>query len=244
MPSCIGLLYRSATHCFTSLRERYIGKMTVGPPDRPDEFGIGDEELDRFLADWEAVDRAAADVVREALPVHRGLAPPTEEIGPIADRVRGLFAADEPPSGWVRRATGMEGEPLPEDEVELLLRCTAATISPMEETGLPAEEEATLFSLEHADWAGAVISIVRAGPGADASPTALVAGIEACPEVELEAELAEEAAHLETAFWILVLPWELLGIIDRDQRLTRWGAWILPRALARAWGSDFDSESI
>ena len=45
--------------------------------------------------------------------------------------------------------------------------------------------------------------------------------------------------HLQTAFWILVLPWHVFGVTDREQRLTALGAWILPRALARAWGSDF-----
>jgi hypothetical protein len=32
--------------------------MTVGPPDQPGDFQIGDEEFDHFLADWGAVDRA------------------------------------------------------------------------------------------------------------------------------------------------------------------------------------------
>ena len=45
-----------------------------------------------------------------------------------------------------------------------------------------------------------------------------------------------------TAFWIVALPWQLLGLIDRDQRLTALGEWVLPRALARARGGDFDRE--
>ncbi len=78
-------------------------------------------------------------------------------------------------------------------------------------------------------------------PGADCSPEALVDGIRACPEVELDAGLdPDEEASLETAFWILALPWQVLGLTDRDQRLTTLGAWALPRALARAWGTDFD----
>jgi len=78
--------------------------------------------------------------------------------------------------------------------------------------------------------------------GGDASPAALVEGIRACPEVELEADLdLDDEADLETAFSILALPWHVLGVTDRDERLTALGAWILPRALARAWGSDFDA---
>jgi hypothetical protein len=60
--------------------------------------------------------------------------------------------------------------------------------------------------------------------------------------VELEADLdPDDEAHVQTAFWILALPWHVLGVTDQDQRLTALGAWILPRALARAWGSDFDA---
>ena len=102
--------------------------------------------------------------------------------------------------------------------------------------------EATLLTLEHADWLGAIVSVARGGPGADASPEALVEGISACPEVMLDAELdVDDEAHLETAFWIVALPGQVLGLTDRDQRLTALGAWTLPRVLARAWGADFDA---
>ena len=37
------------------------------------------------------------------------------------------------------------------------------------------------------------------------------------------------------------LAWRGLGLIDRDDRLTEVGTWVLPRALARAWGVDFDA---
>lgn len=62
--------------------------------------------------------------------------------------------------------------------------------------------------------------------------------------MELESGLdPDDEAHLETAFWILNLPWHALGVTDRDQRLTELGAWILPRALARAWDADFDGNA-
>jgi hypothetical protein len=124
-----------------------------------------------------------------------------------------------------------------------LIRLAAATISPQEETGLDVEEESLLFSLEHADWIGAIVSVVRAGAGANASPDALVDGIRDCPEVELESEIdIDDESHLEAAFWIVAVPWQILGLIDPDQRLTELGEWVLPRALARAWGGDFDAE--
>jgi hypothetical protein len=39
----------------------------------------------------------------------------------------------------------------------------------------------------------------------------------------------------------VVPTWEAVGAVDADRRLTALGAWGLPRALARAWGSDFDT---
>lgn len=74
------------------------------------------------------------------------------------------------PYDWIGRAAGLDREPLPGDGKELLLRCVAATISPREETGLDIDGEAMLSSIEHADWIGAIVSAVRAGPGVDASP--------------------------------------------------------------------------
>lgn len=213
--------------------------------DSPDDLFPSDAEIDEFIAEWEAVDRHAAEVLRHALAGQRGEAPPAAGLEEIAARLRQGLAARDYPFDWIGRAAGLASGPPRDGTVELLLRCAAATISPREETGLDVEEEAILLSLQHADWLGAIVSAVRVGPGGDASPRALAAGIAACPEVESEAglDLEEETAHAEAAFWILAAPWHALGLVDGDQRLTAWGAWVLPRALAQAWGSEFDADS-
>jgi hypothetical protein len=215
----------------------------TGPPSPPDEPNIDlDDDLEAFLEAWDDADREAAAVLCGALDHLRGQPAPGETLAVAAGRLRAGLREREHPFAWIRSAAGLEAEPFPASDAELVLRCAAATISPREETGLDPEEEATLLTLEHADWLGTIVSIVRRGPGADASPEALVDGIRACPEVELESGLdPDEEAHLQTAFWILALPWHVLGVTDRAQRLTALGAWILPRALARAWGSDFDA---
>jgi hypothetical protein len=201
-----------------------------------------DEDLDEFLEAWDEVDRAAAAVLCNALGDISGRVAPSDTVAAIASGVRDGLRERHHPFGWIRRAAALEEEPLPADDTELLLRCAAATISPQQEAGLDVEEEALLVSLEHADWLGAIISVTRRGPGEDASPKALVEGICTCPEVELESDLdLDEESHLETAFWIVALPWHVLGLTDRDQRLTSLGAWVLPRALARAWGANFDA---
>jgi hypothetical protein len=210
----------------------------------PESFDFDDAELDQLIADGAVVDREAARVLREALDEHRGVRMPPGEPEAISLRIREGLAAGPYPFDWIGRAAGLDREPLPDDGTELLLRCTAATISPREETGLDPEEEAMLSSIEHADWLGAIVSAVRTGPGTDASPRSLVAGIATCPEVEPGpgGYLDDDVAFLEAAFSILAVPWCALGMLDREERLTTLGAWTLPRSLARAWGSDFDAE--
>lgn len=202
-----------------------------------------DEELEeQWLEEWDQVDREAVDLLRRALRDRRGATAPAA-LAEAASTVREGLAKGDHPLGWIGQAACLDREPPPDDDAELLIRCAAATISPQEETGLDIEEDSLLLSLEHADWLGAIVSAVRAGPGSDASPNSLVDRIRNCPEVELGSDLdLDDESHLEAAFWIVSLPWHVLGITDPDQRLTPLGAWLLPRALARAWGGDFDQE--
>src|SRR2546425_4055598 len=189
------------------------------PPDGPDVDL--DEDLEAFLEAWDEADREAAAILCSALAHLRGQPAPDKTLAAVADRLRDGLRERHHPFGWIRSASGLETEPFPDRDVELVLRCAAATISPREETGLDPEEEATLLTLEHADWLGAIVSVVRQGPSADASPEALVDGILDCPEVELEAGLElDDETDLETAFWIVALPWHVLGLTDRDQPLT------------------------
>jgi hypothetical protein len=210
------------------------------PPEEPDDDL--DEDTEAFLAAWDEADREAAAILRDALDHLQGQPAPAEELAAAAGRLREGLREHYHPFAWIRSAAGLDTEPFPDDDGELVLRCTAATISPREETGLDPEEEATLLTLEHADWLGAIVSVVRAGHGGDASPENLAASIRTCPEVEVDPSFDFEAeTHVETAFWILALPWQVLGITDQVQRLTALGTWILPRALARAWGAEFDA---
>jgi hypothetical protein len=155
--------------------------VSVGPSDEQDvEL---DEDLEAFLAAWDEADREAAAILRSALDRHRGQPAPVEALTAVSGEARDGLRDRHHPFGWIRSAAGLEQEAFPDSDVELVLRCVAATISPREESGLDPEEEATLLSLEHADWLGAIVSVVRKGVGADASPEALVEGISACPEV-------------------------------------------------------------
>lgn len=199
------------------------------------------DELDEFIAAWDEVDREAVGLLCAALVGHRGLPPPAVELAAAAARIRAEIDAGLFPLSWVHSAAGLERDALPDDDVELMLRCAAATVSPREETGLGIEEEAALLSLEHADWLAATIVTVRGGAGREASGEGLADAVSHCPEVPLEADLdIGEELHLEAAFSTAVLAWLALGLVDRDERLTPLGGWTLPRALAQAWGGEFD----
>ena len=218
-------------------RRRYRGGVTSDDPF--DDFD--EEELERELDVWEELDREAADLLRRALAGERGR-PPPPAISATADQLRAALSGGGYPFDWVRRAAAFDDE-LPAGDPELLVRTVAATISPKEETGLDPEEEAAIGTQEHADWLGAVVTVVRGGPGSDASPAALVDGIETCPEVNIEGEIdIDDRSLIEHAFELSTFPWSLVGILDEDRRLTEAGAWVLPRALARAWNSDFDAD--
>jgi hypothetical protein len=204
-----------------------------------DDDDFGDAELDAWIAEDREADEAVAQLLREALRDARG-APTPAELAPTADRVRDGLSIGAYPFGWVRSAAGWD-DALPDEEAELMVVAAAATISPRGETGLDAEEESLLLTLERADWLGALVELVRAGPGAEARPADLVAAIHRCPEVETGPDVDLEDDDLTDAgFAIVTTAWLALGLLDRDDRLTAVGSWVLPRALARAWGSDFD----
>jgi hypothetical protein len=92
----------------------------------------------------------------------------------------------------------------------------------------------------HDVWVGAVVGLVRGGVGASADPAALVAAIDACPEVDGTVD-PDDADLVELAFEVVLPTWETVGAVDADRRLTALGAWGLPRALARAWGGDLNA---
>ena len=208
------------------------------------DLSLDDEELDQLLDELEAEDRHAIGVLIGALGEQRGVPPPEPELTAAAKALRDGLHAGHHPFDWIRGGADLEDE-LPASDAELLLACAAGTISPREETGLELEDEATIGSLEHADWLGAIVSAVRGGPGTDASASTLVAGIHACPEVSVEGDVdAHEDTVVEWAFVLLSQPWICLGLIDDAEHLTALGAWALPRALAHAWGGEFDPEPV
>jgi hypothetical protein len=204
--------------------------------DGPFSLFDDDDDVDDFVAALEAEEIEALQLMRDALPEAHSL-PPPPEFKAVVTRLR----RELPRAGRLRpvkRAAGWKR--LPEDDRELWLGTVGALVAMREDSGLDAEDESTIMAMETADWLGAVIGLVRAGIGGDAEPRALVEYINDCPEIDGDVE-PDDAELIEFAFELVLPAWEAAGAVTSDRRLTALGRWGLPRALAWAWGHDFDA---
>ena len=212
------------------------GQAPAQYPPVEDDWDEQPEDDEEFLAQWEKAEAEAVEVLRRALPAPTLAQVPAEELTAACQRLRTSLHRHDPAINTIRRAAGLD-PPLPADDAELWLAAAGALIAMRESSGLDPELEASVMALEMADWVGAVIGLVRGGVGASAEPAALVAAIDDCPEVDGTVD-PDDAGMVELAFEVVVPTWEAVGAVDADRRLTELGAWGLPRALARAWGSD------
>lgn len=130
----------------------------------------------------------------------------------------------------------LEDGPAPEGvaDPETWLREVAETISPTDDPGLPAEEQASVYSLEHADWLAIVVGLARRGVGATFSDEDVVRDLAGMDEVDgAGAEDGEYVLPVE----VLAPQWQALGVLDEDRGLTPAGQWALPRALHAIWST-------
>lgn len=209
------------------------------------EFDADEEEFLQALGEEEA---GAVDLLREALSSLAGTNLPAGALEAAAKSLRAGMLEDRWPYNHMRRAAGFKRRALPHKDRDLWLGAVGGLISMREESGLETEEEATIMALELADWLGAVVGLVRAGPGASAEPEALVRYIATCPEIDTEPDDEIDGAFgiddtevTEMAFELVLPAWEAAGAVDSGRRLTPLGQWGLPRALAWAWNGDFDA---
>lgn len=164
----------------------------------PDEWDPSDDEIDSWLEEWEAVDRAAAEYLAERIP---------DVIEDLSD--------DE--ARWVD--------------------ALAETMSPSEE---PEEHEieavSAVMALQHADWLGLAMGVVRRGPGIALDPALVQTDVDRLDDVEGEIEDPEgHLAVLVAALLYLIPPWKRLDVLDAQDQLTERGVWGLPKALYRIW---------
>jgi hypothetical protein len=179
----------------------------------------------------DALARATLDA---ALGRHALTAPPAATVAAAADGWRAAIDRGEPDAIALADEIGSDGDTA--DDLQLLLALAAAYVMPGPRAGMSPPAADAVDSLEWADWLGAAIPLVRAGVGADASPDQLVRNINRCPEVTTSIP-KRDAPAVASAFACAMDAWRHAGVVDADLRLTALGAWLLPRALAFAWGS-------
>jgi hypothetical protein len=197
---------------------------------------LADFDAEGFLQEWQEADRAAVDLLREALPDVISATVPVE---PLAEAVRHIRAhLTEWPHRHLAAAADWGKQP-PDDDETLWIQAAGALVSMNGESGLGSHEESSLMTLQHGDWAGAVIGLARAGVGTRAWAEDLYDLADNCPEIEGAYE-PDDREPIEFAFGLIVPIWEAVGALDEHRRLTPLGHWGLPRALAWAWDGSLD----
>ena len=175
-------------------------------------------------ASWRIVETAIAGVAREV---------PIDELRTAVDRLREAEGDEAVEVLW--SATGLDETELPDSDLELWIELAAGVVLPRDAVPMDPEDEEAWAGIEPADWAGAVIGLVRAGVGHDATPAALLDLIDTCDEVDSGHLDADDEASLLAGFGIVVELWRALGAVDAQGRLTALGHWGVPEALRRAW---------
>ena len=209
----------------------------------PDDLGLA----------WDAAERYAVTLLREALPEAQAVPVPVDELAVAAARFRSA-ARKWPYKQLARAAWGQRPRKrTPADEVDLWLEAAGAMATMRRHVGVdsPSLEPVTL--LRPADWVGAVIGLVRSGVNTIATAEDLVRYARRCPEIISAEEPGDEAVAYDPfaggvaddeslcrGFEAALLAWEAIGAVSEQRWLTRLGWWGLPRALARAWNGDFD----
>jgi len=209
----------------------------------PDDLGLA----------WDAAERYAVRLLRDALPEARDVPVPAGELSAEAARFRSA-ARKWPYKQLARAAWGQRPRKRsPADDTDLWLDVAGVVATTRRHIGAgsPLLEPVTL--LRPADWVGAVTGLVRSGVNTVATAGDLVRYARQCPETMNTNAPGDEAVAYDPfaggvaddeslcrGFEAALLCWETIGAVSEQRWLTRLGWWGLPRALARAWNGDFD----
>ncbi len=188
-----------------------------------------DEEIPPLPSRDDEDDTYARDVLRQALgdPTE----PDPQALVEAAALLRRSALADAPLARWLAASAGPVD--LDESDRDVVLAALAAAVVPSLLVPLEPDARQAVLDLEWADWLGAVIGLVREGPGATVDPDALVDHVNRCPEVTSTIP-KKDRPRVAWAFAVCTEPWSVLGLAV-EGLLTPFGAAILPAVLDRAW---------
>ena len=183
------------------------------------EIPVRDPDDDAYARDmlW----RAVGDVAE----------PGAAALAQAAAVLREAAAHDDPIAHWLAASVGPVD--LDDTDTDVVLAAVAATVSPASLLPLDHDARTAVLDLEWADWLGAVIELVRRGPGTPVDPEALVDHINRNPEVTSTIP-KKDRPRVGWAFGAVTDLWEPIGLADAGG-ITTFGCAVLPRALDRAW---------
>lgn len=241
-------LVEEETEAWTAYERLQIEWLHTPQPDRREPlWAVVDEQDDELLAEWDAADADARDALAALLADSPPRPRPDAELRAACQRLRAGLAGGAWPYDLLRAASGVDPEALPADEAELWVSLAAGAVSFCDEPpdALDDEAHAAWMTLAHPEWLGAVVTLVRGGPGTAADAASLahhavdfdVDDPDDHADADISGDVAddEDEAVLMAGFAPVVLLWSLLGAVDADERLTALGWWGLPDSLTRAW---------
>jgi hypothetical protein len=232
------------------------------PDGRIPMWTVLDESDEELQAEWDAAEAEALEELRSVLAELPARPVPRGDLRAACDRIRAVMLQPGGPKDLLAACGGVDPGDLPADDEQLWLTLAAGIISPREElassddnefedddldddevgdlgeddldyTELTEDEQSmvALCTLDHYDWLAATAALARGGPGTSASPEALARYVSEYDPDEYD-DQAEAAAGMFTP---AVGLWDVLGLVDDDERLTPLGWWGLPEAVQRAW---------
>ncbi|GAA4522797.1 hypothetical protein [Nonomuraea ferruginea] len=242
-----------ARRAYEELQESWLA--TPLPDGRVPGFSVSDEQDEELFAAWDEEEEFALSELRRILgELVKQPELPIAELDRAVTRLRELLAVAGYPGNVLRACAGFEGEPMPDDDVELWLTVAAGVAGPVSdlpeegdlleefadlngEVSLEDEMMAHICAIQHADWLAAVTALARMGPGALASPERIARLIAESEDIDADEQDSDDLASTESLFRPVVALWAQLGIVDEDDVLTPLGWWGLPKALERAWSA-------
>lgn len=189
---------------------------------------------DWLTAKWTAAKLRAAGSLRGLFADRRGRPAPADAVE--AAHARLADAVADPAVARLLAVAGIDAADLDGADSDVLVELVAASIRESEPDQPGDEERPADGVIEHPEWNAIVGRLVVDGSGADVTPAALARRV-----VDLfEGPRREDPDALAGALEGLLPAWQAAGVVDDERRLTELGAWLLPRAVCRAWGTDFD----
>jgi hypothetical protein len=171
-----------ACGAYIELQERW---MTSALPDSRVPMDVLLEEKDEeFLAEWDAADAEALDVLQALLDQVGDRPLPAESLRLASTRLREVIAEPGWPGQLLIECGGVRPKDLPADDAELWLRLAAGVASPegSDDWGAPGggphetdSAIAAICSIDHFDWLAVITALAAGGPGTATSATDLAA---------------------------------------------------------------------